>query len=246
MLAKRDGLDLALAFDAIRASSGNSFVHETESQVILSGSYDIGFTMLARGASGTRPEIAERLVDALNEGATPRVRTLGSVGQADLGPNADLAYGLLGGFELSAGEALVLVDNNAFSTAAASLAVADFATLLDALEVAGALDFEGFAANLSVLDSAIPDARPYPNLAVAVSRLRTLLDGSWLWSELPRNLQDPLTFRTLPQVLAATRDGLDYAKGVMLRSCRAARAHPLGVVCSARGRQWLRRVGRPS
>jgi 3-hydroxyisobutyrate dehydrogenase len=45
MLAKRTGIDLALAFDAIRASSGNSFVHETESQVILSGSYDIGFTL---------------------------------------------------------------------------------------------------------------------------------------------------------------------------------------------------------
>lgn len=45
MLAKRGGLDLALAFEAIRASSGNSFVHETESQVILSGSYNIGFTM---------------------------------------------------------------------------------------------------------------------------------------------------------------------------------------------------------
>jgi 3-hydroxyisobutyrate dehydrogenase-like beta-hydroxyacid dehydrogenase len=45
MVAKRAGIDLALAFDAIRASSGNSFVHETESQVILSGSYDIGFTL---------------------------------------------------------------------------------------------------------------------------------------------------------------------------------------------------------
>ena len=45
MLAKRAGIDLALAFDAIRASSGNSFVHETESQVILNGSYDIGFTL---------------------------------------------------------------------------------------------------------------------------------------------------------------------------------------------------------
>ncbi|MBM3676774.1 MAG: NAD(P)-dependent oxidoreductase [Actinobacteria bacterium] len=45
MLAKRGGLDLATAFAAIRASSGNSFVHETESQVILNGSYDIGFTM---------------------------------------------------------------------------------------------------------------------------------------------------------------------------------------------------------
>jgi 3-hydroxyisobutyrate dehydrogenase len=45
MLAKKGGLDLAQAFHAIRASSGNSFVHETESQLILNGSYDIDFTM---------------------------------------------------------------------------------------------------------------------------------------------------------------------------------------------------------
>ncbi len=45
MMAKRGGLDLAKSFAAIRASSGNSFVHETESQVILNGSYNIGFTM---------------------------------------------------------------------------------------------------------------------------------------------------------------------------------------------------------
>ena len=45
MLAKRGGLDLAQAFHAIKASSGNSFVHETESQVILNGSYNINFTM---------------------------------------------------------------------------------------------------------------------------------------------------------------------------------------------------------
>ena len=45
MLAKRGGLDLAKAFEAIKKSSGNSFVHETESQVILNGSYNIGFTM---------------------------------------------------------------------------------------------------------------------------------------------------------------------------------------------------------
>ncbi len=45
MLAKRAGLDLTTAFEVIRASSGNSFVHETESQVILNGSYNIGFTM---------------------------------------------------------------------------------------------------------------------------------------------------------------------------------------------------------
>lgn len=45
MLCAKAGVDLRSAFEAIAASSGNSFVHETESQVILNGSYDIGFTM---------------------------------------------------------------------------------------------------------------------------------------------------------------------------------------------------------
>ena len=45
MLAKQGGLDLAQAFDVIKASSGTSFVHETEGQLILNGSYDINFTM---------------------------------------------------------------------------------------------------------------------------------------------------------------------------------------------------------
>lgn len=45
MLAKRGGLDLGQAWEAIRASSGNSFVHETEGQLILNGSYDVAFTM---------------------------------------------------------------------------------------------------------------------------------------------------------------------------------------------------------
>ncbi len=45
MLARRSRIDLAKAFEAIKASSGNSFVHETESQLILNGSYNVGFTM---------------------------------------------------------------------------------------------------------------------------------------------------------------------------------------------------------
>ena len=45
MLAKRGGIDLKTAYDAIAASSGTSFVHETEGQLILNGSYDIAFSM---------------------------------------------------------------------------------------------------------------------------------------------------------------------------------------------------------
>ena len=45
MVAKKYGINLNTTYHAIKISSGNSFVHETESKVILSGSYDVGFTM---------------------------------------------------------------------------------------------------------------------------------------------------------------------------------------------------------
>jgi 3-hydroxyisobutyrate dehydrogenase len=81
MLAKRGGLDLAQAFHAIRASSGNSFVHETEGQLILNGSYDIDFTMdlackdlgFAMGMSGefgVPLELARRTAEIFQRGRT--------------------------------------------------------------------------------------------------------------------------------------------------------------------------------
>ncbi len=61
MLCAKGGVDLRAAFAAIAASSGNSFVHETESQVILNGSYDIGFTMdLACKDAGFAVEFGRR------------------------------------------------------------------------------------------------------------------------------------------------------------------------------------------
>ncbi len=64
--ARAAGMDLNTTFEAIRISSGNSFVHETESQVILNGSRDISFTMdLVKKDIGLFQEIAERAGVAL-------------------------------------------------------------------------------------------------------------------------------------------------------------------------------------
>lgn len=189
---------------------------------------------LALGVSGVRPELARHVVDSLNADLTPKVRVLGSVGQADLAANADLANELLGDFELAAGEALALVNNNAFSTGLAALAVADCETLLDGLDVAGALDLEAFAANLDLVDPAVAEARPHPGLRATLSRVRELLDGSYLWKEQPRNLQDPLTFRTLPHVLGAARDALAYGKRVLSVELNAHQGNP--VVAASEGR----------
>lgn len=80
MVARRSGMDLNTTFEAIRISSGNSFVHETESQVILNGSYNINFTMdlvvkdmslfqqLADG-QGTPLELSPLVLDIFRRGA---------------------------------------------------------------------------------------------------------------------------------------------------------------------------------
>jgi histidine ammonia-lyase len=182
----------------------------------------------ARGTSGVRPELVAQLVAMLNGNALPTVRSLGSIGMADLPANADLAYGLLESFELAANEGLALVDNDAYSTALAALAFADATRLLDALDVAAALDFEAFSANVSVLHPAIARVRPYPGLAAALERLRALLDGSYLWAEgAARNLQDPLSFRCVPQVLGAARDAFAFAGGQIAIELNAAQGNPL-------------------
>ena len=119
----------------------------------------------AKGVTGVRPELAEMIVTLLNEGFAPPVRRLGSVGQGDLGPMADLAYGLItrSGFEVAENEGLALVSSNAFTTAWACIAVADTDALLSAFDVAGALDLEAFGANLTCLHPVIEQTRPFPN-----------------------------------------------------------------------------------
>jgi histidine ammonia-lyase len=182
----------------------------------------------AAGYPGVRPLLAQRLVDALNQGTLPRVRILGSVGQADLAQMADLAAGLFDDVTLEPGEGLALVSSNSFSTGAAALAVDDSATLLATAEVAGALSLEGLAANPGVLDLAIGDARPYPGLRTSLASLQRLLDGSALHAAgTPRSLQDPLTYRNLPQLLGACRDAFDHADGVLAVELNASQGNPI-------------------
>ncbi|MFL5927652.1 MAG: aromatic amino acid lyase [Gaiellaceae bacterium] len=185
--------------------------------------------VLARGASPASPALAQRVVEALNSRRHPPVRMLGSLGQADLAPMADLAHGLLGdAAELKPGEGLALLNNNAFATGLAALAVADCARLLDAALVAGALDLEAFAANLSIVDPAVARERPYAGLATAVAELRELLAGSALFAEgAARNLQDPLTFRCLPQVHGAALDALGFLRAQLDIELNAAQGNPL-------------------
>ena len=168
----------------------------------------------ARGTSGVRLELLEHLVARLNAGVAPTVRTLGSIGMADLPANADLAHGVLDGFELAAKEGLALLGSNAFSTALAALALADAIQLLAVLDTAAMLDLEALAGNVSALHGE--------------AELSALLDRSYLWAEgAARNLQDPLSFRCIPQVRGAARDAFAFARRRIETELNASRENPL-------------------
>ena len=149
----------------------------------------------AKGTVGVRPALAQRLVGALNAGEQPDVRLLGSCGEADLAPLADLAHGLFDGVALQAKEGLALVNNNAFSTGLAALALPTRGP--DGLDHGGRRAGPGgVAANLSTLHPAVGDLRPYPGLQAELAGLRAALAGSALWEAgAARNLQDPLSYR---------------------------------------------------
>ncbi len=184
----------------------------------------------AAGHAGVRPVLAQRLVEALDRGDCPVVRQLGSLGESDLAPLADLAADLFADSDLAAGEGLALLNNNAFSTASAALAVYDTRRLLGAADTTGALSLEAFAANLTILHPAIVAARPDEGLEIVVERLRRLLDGSYLWrAGAARNLQDPLTFRSLPAVHGACRDAMAYVERRLAVELNASQGNPLVV-----------------
>jgi histidine ammonia-lyase len=98
------------------------------------------------------------------------------------------------------------------------------------MTIAGALDLEAFAANLTILDPVVGEIRPYPGLKAELYGLRRALEGSYLWKEgAPRNLQDPLSYRSIVQVQGALRDALEFACGQLHIELNAHHDNPIVV-----------------
>ena len=185
---------------------------------------------LAAGHQGARPEVAAAYVRALNDGDAPRVSSLGTVGQSDLAQNADLAHGALGDLELEAGEALALLNGNSFSTGQAVLAIADARSWLEWADAAAALDFEAFRGNVGALHPAIASVRRSAGVAETLTRVTTLLEGSGLFADSARFLQDPLSYRCIPQVHGAARDALAFVERQVAVELNSHQGNPLVVV----------------
>lgn len=193
-----------------------------------------GFT---RGGAGVRPELAAAYAALLNARVTPWIPSRGSVGAADLTALAEVAAVVIGTgvvlrdgeevpaaraladaglrpIELAAHEALAALSANALSVGVGSLAAVTARRLAEALDLVVALSLEavgaaGPAGNLSPYSAAVAEARGGSGQAASAQAIRAALDGSGLHAPGREvSVQDPLAFRTAPQLHGALREAV--------------------------------------
>lgn len=209
---------------------------------------------LARGRSGVRPIVIERILDLLNRDVTPLVPSRGSVGASgDLAPLAHASLLLIGEgeaivggkalpgaaalrqvglepIELEAKEGLALINGTHLMAAQGALAMADVARLQRAALVAAAMSIDACRATHAFLDPRLHEARRQPGQIDVAAALRRLLRGSTIreahLQDDPR-VQDPYSLRATPQVLGAAFDTLAFARSVVERELGAVTDNPL-------------------
>jgi histidine ammonia-lyase len=206
---------------------------------------------LTRGGSGASPAVAESLAGLLNAGVHPLLPRTSSVGAADIGAMALIAQVAIGagraeygGEVLAAAEALAragipplvlqakdglaLVSANGVSVGQGALVAERARDLADAAELVAALSMEATRGNPSVAQQVVADGKPFPGLVESCRQLRAALEGSYLMdSGAPASVQDPLSFRVVPQVHGAFRDATAFAAGTVETELNAQADNPL-------------------
>jgi histidine ammonia-lyase len=209
---------------------------------------------LACGHSGVRIELVERLLDMLNGGLLPLVPRKGSVGASgDLAPLAHLALPLIGrgkvrvegevreaaealasaGLEplvLEPKEGLALINGTQAMTASLALSAVDGDVLLRLADLIGALSTDAFRGTDSCFDSRVHELRPHPGQLASAANLWQLLQGSEIRDSHrigDLRVQDPYSFRCMPQVHGAARDVLTETVRKLEIEMNAATDNPL-------------------
>ena len=209
---------------------------------------------LARGCSGVRPQVVERLLGWLEAGLHPVIPEAGSAGASgDLAPLAHLALALMGegevevdGARLPAAEALrrrgleplryeakeglALVNGTQGMLAVGVLALLRAERALETAEVAGAASLEALRGTPDAFDPLLQSVRPHPGQQASAERLRALLADSEIRESHrygdPR-VQDAYSLRCMPQVHGAARDALAYVRRVLEIEANSATDNPL-------------------
>ena len=205
---------------------------------------------LSYGYSGISIEIVQRLADMYNNDLLPVIYTQGSLGASgDLAPLSHLSLPLIGLGEvhydgmkhsahqmlekfgwkpitLQSKEGLALINGTQFMSAYGLYSLINSERLIAWADIISAISFEAFDGVDDCFHEKVQAIRPHKGQVDTAKRLRELLKGSEIASQKKSQVQDPYSFRCIPQVHGATKDSFDHVLNVFLKEANSVTDNP--------------------
>ncbi len=205
---------------------------------------------LSHGNSGVQVATVERLIFFYNNEILPVVYQQGSLGASgDLAPLAHLSLPLIGEGEvyfkgekvtsksvlshfslepiqLQSKEGLALLNGTQFMSAYASYAVANSLQLWQQWNQIAALSLEGYDGRINPFQANVNEIRNQKGQIETATIFRDLLAGSEVVTQEKAHVQDPYSFRCIPQVHGASKDAIDYVSQIVEREINAVTDNP--------------------
>ncbi|MDT8309375.1 MAG: histidine ammonia-lyase [Bacteroidales bacterium] len=205
---------------------------------------------LSYGHSGVQLSTVERLIEMFNRNILPVVYESGSLGASgDLAPLAHLSLPLIGEGEvwyqgekmptsklfrlldwepitLASKEGLALLNGTQFMSAYGVFCTLRVFKLSKLADVIGALSLDAFDGRIEPFHDLIQQIRPHKGQIRTADRIRNILAGSALISRQKNHVQDPYSFRCIPQVHGASKDSINYVAYVFANEINAVTDNP--------------------
>jgi histidine ammonia-lyase len=205
---------------------------------------------LSYGHSGVQLITVQRLIDFYNNDILPVIYTQGSLGASgDLAPLAHLSLPLLGegevyfdgfrqpaskvlekfGWEpiiLQSKEGLALLNGTQFMSAYGVYCLIKAEKISYFADVIGAISLEGFDGRIEPFTDLIHLVRPHKGQVQTAERMRDFLEDSEIIAQSKVHVQDPYSFRCIPQVHGASKDAIDYVKKVFRTEINSVTDNP--------------------
>ncbi|MEQ1555099.1 MAG: histidine ammonia-lyase [Ferruginibacter sp.] len=205
---------------------------------------------LSYGNSGVQIDTVKRLMDMYNEKMYPIIYTQGSLGASgDLAPLSHLALPLIGlgevnlkgkkmpaanaleilnwqPVQLQSKEGLALINGTQFMAAYGLHNLIKAEKLLQWANIIAAISYDAFDCVADPLNKNIHDVRPHVGQGKVAETLRNLLAGSEIVSQKKQQVQDPYSFRCIPQVHGATYDTVAYVKNIFITEINSVTDNP--------------------
>jgi histidine ammonia-lyase len=205
---------------------------------------------LSYGHSGVQLATVERLIAFFNNDILPVIYTLGSLGASgDLAPLAHLALPLIGegevymdGFRqpsskvlekmnwkpivMQSKEGLALLNGTQFMSSYGVYILLKSNKLSYLADLIGAVSLEGFDGRIEPFNDLIHLIRPHKGQIQTARRLTELLEDSQIIAQAKKHVQDPYSFRCMPQVHGASKDTIDYVKKVFRTEINSVTDNP--------------------